>query len=64
MWLVECPVRTRDSLWPFEGLENYMVITLSKIRVFQEKLNDWTELAQADFFQFSGMTSEKIFEEN
>lgn len=27
-----------------------MVISLSKIRVFQEKLNKWTELAQAEFF--------------
>jgi hypothetical protein len=27
-----------------------MVIGLSKIRVFQEKLNERTELAQAEFF--------------
>ncbi len=41
-----------------------MVIGLSKIRVFQERLNEWTELAQAGIFQFSGMTSEERFEEN
>ena len=41
-----------------------MVIGLSKIRVFQERLSEWTELERAGIVQFSGMTSEEKFEEN